>query len=359
MSLPYDISAMKRNGIVSKLAEHRLLILVVSIICLFFLSLTANIKIQKEKGGKVFEIPGSEIIFRLVETGNDCRILDIYNDGRKNDTGKNRISINEAIPWRSMIYVSTSSPDSVFVDRNIGIVSTSSVRIEEITPQVESRARNYVRIWFGPMENRMYRATGKGDYCGIEPKKSILIDFLIYFFVALLLICGIFFRLIYHVDAPEEPSAVMPEDIAADGNRIIRVDNMQSSFLDKVLKEFMKAYKLHDIVENIDGTDDRHFLKISSSVGFYTFSLLINFLTYSEKNRRYAVTGWYEVGKYRTDNKNHSFSNKTLMFYIPESDEEYDNAYFVTPEGAHYKQSFGNPTVLRVVKSQTREYEAL
>ena len=104
---------------------------------------------------------------------------------------------------------------------------------------------------------------------------------------------------------------------------------------------------------------NRHFLKISSSVGFYTFSLLINFLTYSEKNRRYAVTGWYEVGTYRTDNKNHTFSHKTLMFYIPESDEEYDNAYFVTPEGAHCKQSFGSPTILRVVKSQTREYEAL
>lgn len=185
------------------------------------------------------------------------------------------------------------------------------------------------------------------------------VDFLFWFFIVLFLICAILLRLIDNVDEPEDPSTVMPEDIAANGNRIIRVDNMQRSFLDKVLKDFMKAYKLAGIVENIDGTDDRHFIKISSSVGFYTFSLLINYLTYSEKNRRYAVTGWYEAGTYRADNKNHTFSHKTLMFYIPESDEEYDNAYFVTPEGDHYKQSFGSPTILRVVKSQTREYEAL
>ena len=187
--------------------------------------------------------------------------------------------------------------------------------------------------------------------------------FLAGLFAFLFLICSLLFRLIYDVDehALDGPKVAMPEDLAPNGNRIIRVDNMRRVFLDKVLNDFQVDYRIKGtkIVEEIGGNDDRHVLKISSSVDFYTFSGLVNYLTYSERNRRYAVTGWYEVGTYRTDNEKYAFSHKTLMFYIPESDEEYDNAYFVTPEGVHFKQSFENPTVLLVVKSEKREYEAL
>ena len=349
---------MKSDGFISNLARRRLLLFVTGLACCCFLFILGAIKACKgDQSGKVYEVPGSEIAFRLVKCKSDCRILDIYSCGQKENSGENRIRIMNKIPWRSMIYVSTCSPDSVFVDSHIEIISTSSVRIEKITPQVESRDSNYVRCWFAPMANKMFEATGEETYSEIKPEEHNPVNVLIYIFAALSLICGGLFKLLEDKDDSEDTPEAMPEDLAANGKRMVRVDGMRRDFLDKVLKDFMEAYRLKGIVDNIDGADDRHILKISSSVDLYTFSLLINYLTYCDRSKRYAVTGWYEVGQYRADNKSQAFSHKTLMFYIPESDEEYDNAYFVTPEGAHFKQSFNAPTRLRAVNSETREYE--
>lgn len=352
---------MKSEEILSGLAKYRLPLFVSQLICTCTFMILGAVIVLKGQSGKVFEIPGSELVFRLDKANGGHRSLSVYRSGHVDAPGENRIRMIEDVPWRSMITVSTYSPDTVFVCSDIDIVSTKNVRIEYDSPAVNIRAEGdsrYVRCWFAPKANKMFMATDEENYSEIKPdgsesKKRNVVERIFYIFVALAAICALLLRLI------EDQTEAMPEDLAPNGKRMIRVDNMRRGLLDMTLKDFMNLYRLKGIVESIEGTESRFVLKISSSVDFFTFSLLINYLTYSEKNRRYAVTGWYEVGTYRTDNKKYAFSHKTLMFYIPESDDEYDNVYFVTPEGVHFKQSFGNPAILRVLNSETRKYEAL
>ena len=77
----------------------------------------------------------------------------------------------------------------------------------------------------------------------------------------------------------------------------------------------------------------------------------------SNKNKRYndSVIGWYEVpatprGVWEP------FAGQKLMFFIPASDEEFDNVYFTTKDNTCYKQVFWGKARLKKQETVLKEY---
>lgn len=193
---------MKSDGMFSNIAKYRLTFFVSLLISLCSVFILKYVMDHKEQA-KTFKIPGSELIFRLDEANGDYRSLSVYRAGHNDAPGKNRIRMTKNVPWKSMITISTYTPDTVFVSSGIDIVSAINVRIENDSPSVNIRAEGdsrYVRCWFAPMANKMFMATGEETYIeimpnGIESMKHDFVGFLLYIFVALSIICAFLYKL--------------------------------------------------------------------------------------------------------------------------------------------------------------------
>lgn len=360
---------MKSENIISRISSHPRLVLCSLFIILCALGTLRHVlKNNGKVGFKVFKIPESGLVFHLDEADGEYRTLSIHRARQKDAPGENRIRMSKNVPWRSMITISTYSPDTVFVSSSIDIVSAVNVRIEHDSQSVDIRAEDdgrYIRCWFAPMANKMFMATGGEKYCEITPVVGTSPAGLAYLLLNVICVLLLFVMMIMATVLKAEGTADGPiqswelEELTNTGERLIRIDDIRRDFLEKVLGDFMADYQLEDITESILGSESRYMLRVRSTVDFYHFALLINYLTYSDRSRRYAVTGWYEMGTCKNAPDNDILSGKTLMFYIPDSDEEYDNAYLVTPDGIHLKLPFGDSAGLHPAESETREYEAL
>jgi len=131
---------------------------------------------------------------------------------------------------------------------------------------------------------------------------------------------------------------------------------MTRTELDAAISDFSRLYADAGPIEapiiKEDGTD---FLLTLHSTDFNRFCNFLNYLVYSNRNKRFDVTGWCEVSPLEIDmgyNDKRMLFNGTdraqLMLFIPEDDKDYDLVYFVTPNNACYVNPLGRPLMSAV-----------
>lgn len=153
-------------------------------------------------------------------------------------------------------------------------------------------------------------------------------------------------------------SQLMNDD-QPDGERII-LAKMSESEIQTAVKDYMKLCADNDdhiespvITESAEG----FVVRLPNSTTYDRFCFWVNYIIYSNKNKRYndSVIGWYEVpaaprGVWEP------FAGQKLMFFIPASDEEFDNVYFTTKDNTCYKQVFWGKARLKKQKTVLKEY---
>ena len=161
--------------------------------------------------------------------------------------------------------------------------------------------------------------------------------------ISLLLVCTLSCKKVVKRFTANKNALEHIEESAPQGQRVVLAKNMTENELRDAIKAFIEMYK-EDISKNyvepeIKKGDDGFFLVFEPTLDYRGFCFWVNYLIYSDKNKRHNndITGWYEVGN--TSN-NHPLSNKVLMLFIPESDNEFDNVYLVDNFNNCYKQEF-------------------
>ena len=134
------------------------------------------------------------------------------------------------------------------------------------------------------------------------------------------------------------------EEEAPSSYSLILVQNMSEKEINEAIESFNKTGKEEDgnfenYTPEIKTCGKDFMLLFTPTINYRDFCFWVNYLVYSNKNKRHNnnITGWYEVGN--TTN-NHPLSNKILMLFIPESDNEFDNVYLVDNFNNCYKQEF-------------------
>lgn len=136
------------------------------------------------------------------------------------------------------------------------------------------------------------------------------------------------------------------------GKRMIVATRMAESEVQAAIHDFMELnaedgapVDMPVVEENADGTISIH---LPDSTTYDLFCYWVNYLVYSNKSKRLNdnITGWFEVPA-DAQGLWEGFANQRLMFYIPETDTEYDNVFFTTENNVCYKQEFayGAPLV--------------
>lgn len=147
-----------------------------------------------------------------------------------------------------------------------------------------------------------------------------------------------------------------PQDQTPGGLKLIRIRGIDPALLEKVVKEFIEGYEL-ERAPQVRHEEGESFLVADSDMPYMTFCFLVNFLRYCDKDRKYDVTGWYSMQVNRDDGDGLNLSHQTLMLYIPDEDDEFDNVFFVAPDGRFFKQPFYGRAVLELLSRAHREYE--
>lgn len=151
------------------------------------------------------------------------------------------------------------------------------------------------------------------------------------------------------------------EEEAPNSNSLILVQNMSENEIKNAIESFNEMSKEDENFEyyspQIKKFGKDFILLFSPTINYRDFCFWVNYLVYSDKNKRHNndITGWYEVGN--TTN-NHPLSNKMLMLFIPDSDNEFDNVYLVDDSNKCYIQEFSfNEKIIPLKKSIIRYQE--
>ena len=141
----------------------------------------------------------------------------------------------------------------------------------------------------------------------------------------------------------------LKKDETCVGKRIIYVEMMSREQIDRAIDNFIEMYDSEEShVERpyIQATATGFTLTLKNSTTYDLFCYWVNYLVYSDEEKRFNkyVTALYEVpadaeGVWR------QFAGETLKFFIPESDDEYDNVYFITKDNRRFKQEFDGPLI--------------
>ena len=141
----------------------------------------------------------------------------------------------------------------------------------------------------------------------------------------------------------------LKKDETCVGKRIIYVEMMSREQIDRAIDNFIEMYdsdESHVERPYIQATATGFTLTLKNSTTYDLFCYWVNYLVYSDEEKRFNkyVTALYEVpcdaeGVWR------QFAGETLKFFIPESDDEYDNVYFITKDNRRFKQEFDGPLI--------------
>lgn len=152
------------------------------------------------------------------------------------------------------------------------------------------------------------------------------------------------------------------EELAPCGRRIIRVKSMSHQKLDEAFRELKKMYDSDGefITPEVVWDGDSPTLIFTKPVDFWMFCWWVNYLVYSEKGTRYDAVGWYEAQEFKKINgQDCPLDGKTLMMFVPDTDEEYDNVYITIPDNRCYKLGFDNPCRLEPQRYPIKPYEPM
>ena len=134
------------------------------------------------------------------------------------------------------------------------------------------------------------------------------------------------------------------EDDAPNSNSIILIQNMSENEIIDAIESFNKMGEENDeghkyYHPEIERNNNDYLLIFDRNINFISFCYWVNYFVYSDKSKRHNtdITGWYSVGWTKN---NHPLSNNLLMLFIPESDQDFDNVYFVDRFNNCYKQEF-------------------
>ena len=140
---------------------------------------------------------------------------------------------------------------------------------------------------------------------------------------------------------------------------VIRIDDIDREKASQFIRDYYKM-KGGGMVwtPEIEEHQGYVLLKFSGCVGYTEFCYLVNYMVYSEKPpARHKAIGWYQTNDVTNLPDSLNLSNTILMMFVPDSDVEYDNVYFVNKDGTCFKQEFAWPEHLFVLKDRIREYE--
>lgn len=133
------------------------------------------------------------------------------------------------------------------------------------------------------------------------------------------------------------------------GKRVIHAA-MSREELDRAIGEFVEMYSTEEkSVQHPTVTQDAegYTLTLPSTIGYNLFCYWVNHLVYFDEKKRFnkQVTAWYEVPE-DAEGAWKPFAGKTLKFFIPESDDDYDDVYFTTKDNRCFRQEMDGPLKL-------------
>ena len=139
----------------------------------------------------------------------------------------------------------------------------------------------------------------------------------------------------------KDKSGEFKEISTTDKLRTIRLFDMDETQLQKAIDEFIEMYGDVELPD-INPLGESFLLTFKASTDYVTLCYWVNYLVYSDesKQRRFSVLGWYPFGEVTLNGEKQLFINQTVMLYVEEDDNDYDNVRFVTPNGNHYLQPF-------------------
>lgn len=161
--------------------------------------------------------------------------------------------------------------------------------------------------------------------------------------------------------APAQRANITMDQLLADekagGSRIIMVE-MTENEINQAVDDFMTINAdNHPVRPAIRQNGDRFFLKFPDSTPYGLFCYWVNYIVYSNKDKRYNnnVIGWYEVGADAIGTWK-QFAGQNLMFFIPESDSAFDNVFFTTKDNLCFKQEFAFKAKLKPQRKVFKKY---
>lgn len=151
------------------------------------------------------------------------------------------------------------------------------------------------------------------------------------------------------------------ENESKSGKRIIIAKHMSEREVRNAIEGFIDINAQNNSIVDrplVKKREDGVFIiDLPDSTNYDLFCYWVNYVVYSNKEKRYNknITGWYEVplgakGIWK------QFENQNLMFYVPETDTEFDNVYFTTKDNICYKQEFAFNALLLKQEKVYREY---
>ena len=130
--------------------------------------------------------------------------------------------------------------------------------------------------------------------------------------------------------------------------RTIKVEQMSKAEISNALNEFEKLYDNPEYIKSIVFHDKGNhvLLEFPSFISFVDFALLVNYLVYSDKEKRHNkdIQGTYPFGEVKSALQSVDFSHQEATLYIPEEDTEFDNVYFDCC-GHRFKMDFSDWSV--------------
>ena len=171
---------------------------------------------------------------------------------------------------------------------------------------------------------------------------------------------GLFTSLFARDQKAETTMNQLSKDESTTGARII-VAEMTETEITQAINDFMVINENnHPQRPSVKQSDDRFILQFPDSTPYDLFCYWVNYIVYSNKEKRYNdnVLGWFEVGAGATGAWT-QFAGQKLMFFVPESDNEFDNVYFITEDNRCFKQEFDWKGKLKTQNKVMKEYIAL
>lgn len=135
--------------------------------------------------------------------------------------------------------------------------------------------------------------------------------------------------------------------------RYIVTTGMSEQEVKRAINDFLAIYSQDRPIERptaVKKEGNSFILEMASNVDYSLFCYWVNYLVYSNKEKKYNdnVIGWYEVSP-SAKGFWKPYIGQKIKFFIPASDSDFDNVYFMTPDNICYKQEFAYDSPLVMV----------
>jgi hypothetical protein len=145
-----------------------------------------------------------------------------------------------------------------------------------------------------------------------------------------------------HSDETRPSNVYLPEK-EVQNDKLVMVNNITNSEIDKILTGFCNLYNKESFtaVLRLYKLNERQFaITFPYDIEFQFFCFFVNYVCYPMGfNKSFEVTGWTTTKSGQTGITEKS-ANKEVMLFIPNDDTEYDNVYLTTDDNIGYKLGF-------------------